>query len=104
MPDDAVARWQALVDANPQNELATYSLAKAHFDRRDWAQAVPLFRRAIELKSDWMLAYILLGKALLALRQPEQGKAAFERALELAIAQHHEGPEQEVREILADLE
>ena len=104
MPEDAVQKWRALVDANPRNELATYSLAKAHFDRQEWAPAADYFERAIALKADWMLAYILRGKALLKLARTPEAKQSFERALELAIAQHHEGPEEEVREILADLE
>ena len=104
MPDDAVQKWRALVDANPRNELATYSLAKAYFDRQEWSPAADFFERAIALKADWMLAHILRGKALLKLGRGDQAKTSFERALQLAIEQHHEGPEEEVREILADLE
>lgn len=104
MADDPVTRWQTLVDQNPNNELATFSLAKALFDRRDYAQAIPHFRRALALKPDWMMAQILLGRSQLATGASAEAKASFERALALAIEQHHEGPEMEMREQLEELE
>ncbi|MFO0984142.1 MAG: tetratricopeptide repeat protein [Planctomycetota bacterium] len=104
MADDPVTRWRAAVEQNPRNELALFSLAKAYFDRHDHAQAIPQFERAVALKPDWMMAHILLGRAHLARGDTAQAKSCFERGLELAIAQHHEGPEAEMRELLEELE
>jgi len=43
---------------------------------------------------------ILLGRCELALGARDRARAAFERALELAIVQHHEGPQAELKELL----
>ena len=101
--EDSLARTEALVARYPTNELARFSLGKAYFDRGDFTVAQSHFERALEVKPDWMVVQILIGKCELALGRSALAKKAFERARHLAIEQHHEGPLAEMDAALADL-
>jgi cytochrome c-type biogenesis protein CcmH/NrfG len=50
-----------------------------------------------------MRCWILLGQSLLALGRIDDARQALERALELAEAQRHDGPADDVRRLLAGL-
>ncbi len=101
--NDAIARHQKMVEQFPQNELARFSLGKALFDAQQFAQAQEHFTVALAKKPDWMVVQILIGKSALALGDKPAAKTAFQRALDLAIAQHHEGPQMEMEQALAEL-
>ena len=103
MINDPLARWQKLVEQQPNNELARFSLGKAFFDLGQFAVAKEQFQIALTRKPDWMVSQILIGKCEQALGDKAAAKAAFERALQLAIAQHHEGPQAELEELLREL-
>jgi Flp pilus assembly protein TadD len=101
--NDAIARHQKMVDQFPQNELARFSLGKALFDAQQFAFAKEHFSVAIAKKPDWMVVQILIGKCDLALGDKAAARTAFQRALQLAIDQHHEGPQVEMEQALAEL-
>jgi len=101
--NDAIARHQKMVEQFPQNELARFSLGKALYDAQQFAPAQEHFTVALTKKPDWMVVQILIGKCALALGDKSAAKIAFQRALELAINQHHEGPQMEMEQALADL-
>ncbi len=50
-----------------------------------------------------MMPRILLGKLLLRLGRREEAGPVLREALALAVAQHHEDPERELRALLAEL-
>lgn len=95
-----LTRWQTLVEQQPNNELARFSLGKALFDAGEFAAAKEHFQIALAKKADWMVVQILIGKCALSLGDKLAAKAAFERALQLAIAQNHEGPREELEALL----
>jgi Tfp pilus assembly protein PilF len=96
-------RYHRTVAQNPNNELARFSLGKAYFDQGDVALAKEQFEAALARKPDWMVVQILIGKCELALGNRVAAKSAFQRARQLAIDQHHEGPQAEMEEALKDL-
>jgi predicted Zn-dependent protease len=96
-------RFQKLVDANPNNELFRFSLGQALMDEGQERDAIQAFDVCLKDKPDWMVASILRGKCLLSLGQKDEAKAELQRSLRLAIAQHHEAPEAEVRKLLEGL-
>lgn len=91
------------VEAKPDNMLFRFSLGQALYDEGDSIDAIPHLQRCADSRADWMLPRILLGKALLADQKVAEAKPVLETALELAVAQHHDDPAAELREILADL-
>jgi predicted Zn-dependent protease len=95
--------FQALVTKQPDNELFRFSLAQALVAENRGAEALAHYEFCVAKKSDWMMARILLGKLLLQLGRRPAAKPLLEDALRLAVDQHHEDPERELRALLADL-
>lgn len=93
-------RFQTLVSNNPNNELFRFSLAQALIDENRHEEAIEHLDFCIHKKPDWMMAQILKAKSLLTLARPADAKPVLERALHLAIEQHHEAPEAELRKLL----
>lgn len=98
-----VEQFEALVRQQPANALFRFSLAQALVAEARNAEAVPHFEFCVASRADWMMPRILLGKALLQLNRRAEAKPLLEDALKLAIAQHHEDPERELRALLADM-
>ena len=96
-------RFQKLVEANPDNELFRFSLGQALMEEKQEAPAIEAFDQGLAKKPDWMVASIFKGKCLLTLKQNDEAKAELQKALQLAIDQHHEDPEVEVRKLLSTL-
>lgn len=97
------AHFAALAARQPENELFRFSLAQALVAEDRDAEAVPHLEFCVRKKSDWMMPRILLGKLLIELGRRDAARPLLEDALRLAVAQHHEDPERELRSVLADL-
>lgn len=109
-PRETIARmssrsvqFQTLVTQQPDNELFRFSLAQALAAEGRAIEALPHYEFCIAKKADWMMPRILLGKLLLSLGRKAEARPIFSAALQLAIDQHHEDPERELRAILTDL-
>jgi hypothetical protein len=96
-------QFQAMVDRQPANELFRFSLAQALVAEGRGAEAVAHYEFCVAQKSDWMMPRILLGKLQLQLGRRPEAKTLLTDALRLAVDQHHEDPERELRALLADL-
>lgn len=94
--------FQALVARQPENELFRFSLAQALAAENRGADAVEHYTFCLRKKSEWMMPRILLGKLLLQLGRRAEAKPILEAALQLAVEQHHEDPERELRGLLAE--
>jgi tetratricopeptide (TPR) repeat protein len=101
--NDSIARYEQMVQQFPNNDLARFSLGKALFDAGEFARAKEQLELALHKKPDWMVVQILVGKCELALGNTACAKAAFEKALQLAIDQNHEGPQAEMEAAIAEL-
>lgn len=100
---DPLLRQRELVAKHPTNELARFSLGKALFDQELFTEALEHFSKAITAKPDWMMVHILIGKCHLSIGNIPLARSSFQLARELAIAQHHDGPLEEMDQLLEDL-
>ncbi len=98
-----IEQFQALVARQPANEMFRFSLAQALVAAGRGEEAVPHYEFCVATKADWMMARILLGKLLLQLGRNAHARPLLEDALRLAVEQHHEDPERELRSLLDDL-
>ena len=103
MNNDRIAKARELFEKFPGNDLPRYNLAQACYETNDFASAAEHLRALCAKKSDWMVVHILLGKCLLQTGQRDEAKKLFVHALQLAIAQHHDGPREELEELLRTL-
>lgn len=90
------------VEAAPDNMLFRFSLGQALYDEGDSSGSIEHLQKCADSRADWMLARILLGKALIQDGRSAEAKPILEDALQLAIAQKHDDPAEELRGILAD--
>jgi predicted Zn-dependent protease len=97
------AHFAALVARQPDNELFRFSLAQALLAENKPAEALDHLVACATKKPEWMMPRILLGKTLLGLGRKAEAKPWLEQALQLAIAQNHDDPAQELNAILQDL-
>jgi predicted Zn-dependent protease len=97
------SQFAALVAQQPENELFRFSLAQALVSEGRPDAAVEHLIACASKKPDWMMPRILLGKALLGLGRPVEARPWLEQARQLALAQHHEDPANELQALLADL-
>lgn len=95
--------FQPKVAAQPDNMLFRFSLGQALYDEGASDAAIPHLQRCADSRDDWMLPRILLGKALLQAGDEAAAKPVLEKALALALAQHHLDPAEELKNLLADL-
>lgn len=102
-PADRVARFSALVATQPDNPLFRFSLAQALDVAGRLDEAAGHYRFCAASRADWMMPRILLGKVLLRAGAPAEARPVLEEALHLAVDQHHEDPEAELRALLAGL-
>src|SRR5262245_49904286 len=98
-----IDKFAALAAKHPDSELARYSLGSALFEAGRFADAEPHFRRALELKSDWVMAYILRARCLIRTGRKDEARPLLALGREHSIAQKHDGPVEEIDEILAEL-
>jgi Flp pilus assembly protein TadD len=102
--DALIAKYEGLVKGRPNDELLHFSLGKALYDAGRVPEAEKHLRTALEIKSDWMVVTMLLAKIALQRDDKVAARSFYEKGLELAIAQDHEGPEEEIRTALAKLD
>jgi predicted Zn-dependent protease len=103
MTTDRIAQARELYEKFPGNDLSRFNLAQAYCDAGDFAAALEHLQALAGKKRDWMVVQILLGKALIALARHAEAKTVLESALQLAIAQHHDSPREELTELLKTL-
>ena len=92
-----------MVESNPDNELARYSLGSALMEDAEFAEAEQQLQRAIELKGDWIMAYILRARCLIHLQRYPEAKELLTQGRQHSLGQGHEGPVEEIDELLSDL-
>jgi Flp pilus assembly protein TadD len=101
--ESLVAKYETLVAQRPDDELLRFSLGKALYDAGRFPEAEEHLRRALAARADWMVVTMLLAQCALRRADSTTAKTLYEKALQFAIDQHHEGPEEEVRTALARL-
>jgi len=98
-----IEHFQTLIAQQPDNELFHFSLAQALVADGRASEAIPHYEFCLAKKPDWMMSRILFGKLLLSLGRTAEARPILEAALRLAVEQHHETPEAELRAILESL-
>ena len=103
-PESLIAKYEGLLKVRPDDELLHFSLGKALYDEGRLPEAETHLREALKAKPDWMVVTMLLAKIALQRDDTVEARLMYQKGLELAIEQDHEGPEQEIRAALAKLD
>ena len=90
------------LEGNPDSLLHRFSLAQAYFESGNYEQAIIHLTICISKRRDWMMASLLLGKALVETGQKKEACVPLRQTIILARNQGHEDPEQEAKLLLAE--
>jgi len=101
--DALIAKYEALLEKRPNDELLQFSLGKALYDAGRFVEAEKHLRIALAARADWMVVTMLLAQCALRRHDSQEAKVLYEKALQFAIDQHHEGPKEEIRTALGRL-
>ena len=88
--------FRKLLERDPNNPMVLYSLGSELFKEDHYAEARDLLQRAIENKSDYSVAYRMLGRAHFELHENSEARSVFLKGKEVA---QKNGDLQTVREI-----
>jgi Flp pilus assembly protein TadD len=102
--DALISKYEGLLLQRPDDELLHFSLGKALYDAGRVPEAETHLRAALKAKPDWMVVTMLLAKISLQQNDKAAARGLYEKGLELAIAQDHEGPQEEIRAALGKLD
>lgn len=61
--DARIAQFRRFVELDPDSEISHFGLAKACFDAGRYAEAIPEYRKCLELKPDYAACFLFLGLA-----------------------------------------
>jgi tetratricopeptide (TPR) repeat protein len=95
--------FRRMVELNPSDPLARFSLAKALADEGRASEAAAAFEALIALKPDYTVAYLGLGKALEASAERDRAIAAYRRGIAIAGEKGDLMPKQDMERRLAAL-
>ena len=84
MPDTRLEQFKFMAEADPTNELAHFSLARAYVDAGMDEQAVASFGRVLELNPKISKVYQLMAAALLRLNRRDEAIAKLTQGVEVA--------------------
>ena len=99
-----IERFEGMVAQFPSSEVPRFSLAQAYMDADRLDEADAMLQSVIEIKADFMMAWILRGRALMGLERFEDARAVVTEALALAKAQDHRDPQIDCELMLEELE
>jgi tetratricopeptide (TPR) repeat protein len=81
--DKAVVELEAVVRENPTYKDSLTLLGRAYYRKERYQDAVAILKRAVVVKKDDEIAWIVLGAAQLRLNQNEQGLEAMKGGITL---------------------
>ena len=98
---EAGDRYARVLQGDPANATALYSLAQICCQQGRFGQGVAWVRRALAVEPQRARSHVLLGRALAALGEPQEALASFERAI--ACDGNHAGAHENRGDVLAQL-
>ena len=84
--DTRIAQFQNMTAADPDNEMAHFSLGNAYVETGRFAEAAESFNRVIELNPGMSKAYQLSGLALIECGRTDEAILMLEKGYELSAS------------------
>ncbi len=75
---------EVLETEDPDDLIANYGLGKSYFDLQLYHESIPFFQKAIEIKKDYSMAYLFLGKSLEFINEKDKAKDVFKNGIIVA--------------------
>jgi Fe-S cluster biosynthesis and repair protein YggX len=98
--EDRIELFKNMAAADPENELAHFSLGKLYRESGAWAEAEKSLRRSLEINPHHAVAHQLLGEVLLAQGKREEAIGLLEHGVRLAHERGEFMPRDRMRRLL----
>jgi Fe-S cluster biosynthesis and repair protein YggX len=101
--DDRIAQFEHMATADPDNEMAHFSLGNAYLQAERAAEAAVSFERCIELNPDMSKAYELAGQSLIKAGWSDRAVEVLNTGYVKAVERGDQLPRQAMAELLEGL-
>jgi Fe-S cluster biosynthesis and repair protein YggX len=101
--EERIVQFRRMVEADPENDLGHFSLARALLDAGRYSEAASELRRTLELNPRLSKAYYLLGYSLHRLGSAQEAIDVLRRGYEVADQRGDLGPREEIAQLLRTL-
>lgn len=101
--NERIERFQKMAEADPQNELGHFSLARALMDAGQHSQAIDSLRRVIAIDANRSKAYQMLGECLIKEGNKGEAVGALTSGVRIADSRGEMLPRNEMIELLKSL-
>lgn len=98
-----IAQFENMANADPTNEMAHFSLAKAYLDVGRPADAAASYKRCIELVPDMSKAYQLAGEAYIKANDAERAAAVLSEGYGVASQKGDLMPKRAIADLLRSI-
>ena len=75
---------EVLETEDAEDLIANYGLGKSYFDLEEYTKALPYFQKAIEVKKDYSMAYLYLGKSLEFIEDKQKALETYKTGITVA--------------------
>ena len=108
MPDDPqlndrIQVFRNMLDADPDNELALFSLGKLYLQAGDRAESEKALRRVLEINARHSMTYRLLGQVLVDTGRKDEAIGLLEEGIQIAHAKGEFQPRNQMQDLLREL-
>ncbi|MDY7108223.1 MAG: Fe(2+)-trafficking protein [Planctomycetota bacterium] len=101
--EERIARFENMAQADPDNDMAHFSLANAYLQAERFAEAATSFQRCLELNADMSKAYQLAGEAMIKAGWTDQAARTLEAGYRVAAGKGDLMPKNAIVELLASI-
>lgn len=101
--NERIARFEALVEQDPENDMAYFSLGGAYNQNAQFDKAAQAYLRCTELNPSMSKAYQLAGAALMAAQDVERAKEVLTEGYKVAAGRGDLMPQKGIAELLERL-
>jgi tetratricopeptide (TPR) repeat protein len=100
---ERISQFRKMATDNPENELAHYRLGGLLMEEGRHAEAIPSFRRTLELSPYFSKVYQLLGQCLLAVGDTKEAIDILQKGYAVADERGDNMPRDEMSKMLVEL-
>jgi len=100
---DKIERLRKLISDSPKDPLLHYSLARLYVQASQLPEAEQSFKKVLELKPDYSIVYLELGKVLEKQKKFDEAIALYERGIPVAEAKGDLMPKKQMELCLKQL-
>jgi Fe-S cluster biosynthesis and repair protein YggX len=101
--DERIARFEHMAQADPDNDMAHFSLGNAYLQAARFAEAAGCFQRCLELNAEMSKAYQLAGEAMIKAGWADQAVEILNQGYEVASGKGDLMPRNAIAELLTSI-